>query len=417
MLDSQKLASLKTIESAIFPEYEPVDHSDDEAQEFYITECVKNLCRYKNYLDLTWEDVAEVAHTRLGLPWKEGYYRRNFGEYALENLRGESEFLEETSNRDPFEDRVLELKKERVKLSDERLQNNAYIRRLAREDTIKEIALEYAEKMSSKKFLDIPKKIDDLSNRDAILCISDWHYGIEVDSVLNKFNPEICRERVTTLTTRTLQHCRAYKIKHLNLLNLGDLIAGRIHLTLRLESRFDVITQIMDVSEILAEMISELSTELKIDYYSCIDNHSRLEPKKTDSLELETLARITDWYLRSRLSNNPNVTFNNNVFGSDIITFKSKGHNIAAVHGDADSPTAAATSIARLTRDTYDLVLMAHRHHFAADELNETLVVSNSSLMGTDQYAFRLRLSAQPSQNLIVVSENNVTEAIHRIVL
>ena len=341
-----------------------------------------------------------------GTTYKEGYFRHNYGDAVR---------LQQTN--DQYEDKLLELKKERVKISDERTQNNAYIRRLAREDTIKEIALAYAEKMTSKKFLDIPKAIKDTSNRDAILCISDWHYGIEVENALNSYNPEICRERVTKLVVKTLQHCRAYGIKHINLLNLGDLIAGRIHLTLRLESRFDVVTQIMDVSEILAEMIAALSSELKVDYYSCIDNHSRLEPNKTDSLELETLARITDWYLKTRLIANPNVEFKNNIFGPEIITLNCRGHNIAAVHGDTDSPTAASTSIARLTRDTYDLVLMAHRHHFAADELNETLVVSNSSLMGTDQYAFRLRLSAQPSQNLIIVSNDNVTEAIHRIAL
>lgn len=369
-------------------------------------EGVEYLCSLKTSLGLTWEDTADISSQVFGTTYKEGYFRRNYGDAVK---------LQEAE--DQYEEKLLTLKKERVKLSDERCQNNAYIRRLAREDTIKEIALTYAEKMSSKKMLDIPEFIDEPSKRDAILCISDWHYGIEVENALNKFSPEICKQRVSKLTSKTLQHCRAYGIKHLNLLNLGDMIAGRIHLQLRLESRIDTITQIMEVSEILAEMITKLSSELKVDYYSCTDNHSRLEPNKADSLELETLARITDWYLKSRLNNNLNVTFHANPFGPDIITFKCKGHNIAAVHGDADTPTAAATSIARLTRSTYDLVLLAHRHHFAADELNETLVVSNSSLLGVDQYSFRLRLSAQPSQNLIVVSEDNVTESIHRIAL
>lgn len=369
-------------------------------------EGVEYLCSLKTSLGLTWEDIADISSQVFGTTYKEGYFRRNYGDAVK---------LQEAE--DQYEEKLLTLKKERVKLSDERCQNNAYIRRLAREDTIKEIALTYAEKMSSKKMLDIPEFIDEPSKRDAILCISDWHYGIEVENALNKFSPEICKQRVSKLTSKTLQHCRAYGIKHLNLLNLGDMIAGRIHLQLRLESRIDTITQIMEVSEVLAEMITKLSTELKVDYYSCTDNHSRLEPNKADSLELETLARITDWYLKSRLGNNPNVTFNTNPFGPDIITFNCKGHNIAAVHGDADTPTAAATSIARLTRSTYDLVLLAHRHHFAADELNETLVVSNSSLLGVDQYSFRLRLSAQPSQNLIIVSEDNVTESIHRITL
>jgi len=62
------------------------------------------------------------------------------------------------------------------------------------------------------------------------------------------------------------------------------LIAGRIHLTIRFNSRIDVITQTIEVSELLAEFIDELSTYVPIDYYSVIDNHSRLEPNKKDAL-------------------------------------------------------------------------------------------------------------------------------------
>lgn len=378
---------------------------------------IEALCLSKSDFNLTWEDVAEVSSRVLGTTYKEGYFRKNFGD-ALKVKTAIPEDLPEEEVQDEFENRLLTLKKEKVKLSDERTQNNAYIRRLAREDTIKEIALDFAEKMSAKKLLNIPTPVDEVEGaREAILALSDWHLGIEVDNALNQYNPDICKDRVARLTQKTLQHCRAYKIKTLNVLNLGDLIAGRIHLTLRLESRYDVITQIMEVSEILAEQLTELSTDMHVNYYSCVDNHSRLEPKKTDSLELETLSRITDWYLRERLKDNPNVVFHRNVYGPDIITFTCKGHNIAAAHGDLDSPTAAATSIARLTRGTYDMVVLAHRHHFAADELNQTVVIQNGSLMGVDSYSFKLRLSADPSQNLIIVSEDNVTESIHRIIL
>lgn len=372
-----------------------------------ISEGITWLCSIKPSFGLSWKDVAEISGVLFGTTQKEKYFRQNFGD-AVKLAEAE----------DDFEDKLLALKKERVKLSDERTQNNAYIRRLAREDTIKDIALEYARTMTPKKLLDIPAVVDaEAGAREAILSVSDWHYGMEIDNALNKYNPTICRERVAKLTQKTLQHCRAYKIKRLRFLNLGDLIAGRIHLTLRLESRFDVITQVMDVSEILAEQLTALSKDIHVDYYSCIDNHSRLEPKKTDSLELETLSRITDWYLKERLKDNPNIEFHENTYGADIISFSCKGHNIVAAHGDVDSPTAAATSLARLTQKTYQLVLLAHRHHFAADELNCTVILSNSSGMGTDEYSRRLRLSAEPSQNLVIVSEDNVVESIHRIVL
>ena len=44
-----------------------------------------------------------------------------------------------TNEENPYADILAEIKKERIKLSDERTQNNAYIRRISREETIKEI--------------------------------------------------------------------------------------------------------------------------------------------------------------------------------------------------------------------------------------------------------------------------------------
>ena len=69
------------------------------------------------------------------------------------------------------------------------------------------------------------------------------------------------------------------------------------------------------------------------------------------------------------------------------------------------------------TRQSYDLICTAHLHHFSADEHTGALLVSNSSLMGTDSYAARLRLHAKPSQTFIVVSKDNVAEDIKRIIL
>ena len=130
-------------------------------------------------------------------------------------------------------------------------------------------------------------------SREGLLLISDWHYGLEFSNPWNTFSPEIVRERVAKLTKDTIKYCKKYEIGRLHVLNLADLIAGRIHLTIRLESRIDVITQIMEVSEILAEMLYIFHTAgLDVDYYSCTDNHSRVEPDKTQSLDLESLCRI-----------------------------------------------------------------------------------------------------------------------------
>ena len=51
------------------------------------------------------------------------------------------------------------------------------------------------------------------------------------------------------------------------------------------------------------------------------------------------------------------------------------------------------------------------------DESHECLRISNGSLMGVDQYAQDLRLTNKPSQNMIIVSEENVCEVFYRILL
>ena len=71
------------------------------------------------------------------------------------------------------------------------------------------------------------------------------------------------------------------KIQYLYVINLGDLISGRIHAPLRINSRMDVVSQTQQISELVAQFLAELSRHFsKIEYYDCLDNHSRVEPIK-----------------------------------------------------------------------------------------------------------------------------------------
>ena len=70
-----------------------------------------------------------------------------------------------------------------------------------------------------------------------------------------------------------------------------------------------------------------------------------------------------------------------------------------------------------MTEQHYDMLLTAHAHHFNCEEKNRCVALGNSSLMGVDSYAQKLRLSADPSQNLIIVSKDNPVECVYRILL
>ena len=383
-----------------------------------IDDYTNRICSLRSLYKLTWDDVADIINEQCNLKYSESHYRKKYRQF-----KGTDVSCVEVESSDESVQQLKELldniKRERVKLSDERLQCNAWYRRLAREDTLKEIASDFAEKMEAKKMLSISIDVPTLdSKRKAILQISDWHYGIEIENHWNKFNTDIAKERISQLLKDVKRICKESNIGEIYVANLGDMISGRIHQQLRMSSRIDAVTQTMQVSELIAEFLCDLSSVAEIHYFDCLDNHSRVEPNKTESMDLESFARLIPWYLSERLSSFADrIHIHNSAIDSDMLTFDVFNFKVIGVHGHKDKPSAVIDNLTTLNRAHYDLILTAHLHHFAADEKNCTIVLSNGSLMGTDDYAKNLRLDSTPSQNLIIVSPNNITESIYRIIL
>lgn len=367
--------------------------------------------REKQTSNISWKNLTQIINQYADVEHSESYYRKECKKLIQSGI-----LIDEAKTlKDDLEDIITEIKKEKYKLQEERTQNNAYIRKLAREETLKEIAFEFAKTMSEKKVLDSPVLRTVNSNSEGILMISDWHYGIEIDNYFNFYNSSVCKERVQKLLSEVISIGKANNIRKLHVVNLSDLIAGRIHLTIRLESREDVISQIMEVSEILAEFLTELSKHFNIVYSDVLDNHSRLEPNKGDSIELETLVRIIPWYLKQRLLNNSRIEFNTNSFADDIAAFNVFGFNVVAVHGHKDKPSKVIENLSAMTRRRNDLVLSAHYHHMSMDESHECTRISNGSLMGVDTFAQDLRLTSKPSQTMIISTPENIVSAIYKI--
>ena len=395
-----------------------------------VLETIEELISKKIVYGLTWQGIADRIFDSYNVDRSEKWYRDYAKKFSIEIIdptedeNYEVEGITEETIEDEYDDideeailkaLKLEVQKEKVKLSDERIQNNAYIRAMAREETLKEIAADFADKMNKEKVLKDYESHFCVGDTSAILQLSDWHFGMEIDSYFNKYNPEIAVQRLEKLKNQVIEKCQKNNVQTLYVVNLSDLIAGRIHLQIRLQSRFDVIDQVMKVSELLAEFLTQLSKHFNVEYYDCLDNHSRLEPNKALSMKLESLSRIVTWYLKDRqLNDNINI-HTNNTYGMDIIDFNIGKFNILGVHGDIDKPATIVKTLTTYTQKHYDMILTAHYHHFSADEENNTLVISNGSLMGTDTYAQDLRLTSAPSQNLIIVSDNNVCECIYRI--
>lgn len=381
---------------------------EDENENEYIN----RICslKTKNQLTLSWRMLADFLNEQLDMNRSEKWYRTHYYN---------GDFEVNIENPSPEETMLMKIGKLKVKAADERNQARAYIRRLAREETLKEIAANYASELKDSKPLLTTSNLQFIedSENSGILLISDWHYGMVCDNYWNKFDPEICRSRVSQLQKKTIELIHQENVHELTVLNLSDLIAGRIHSQIRIESRYNAVQQTMHVAEILAEFLTNLSNHCNVQYYDCLDNHSRVEPDKNDSLDLESFVLMIPWYLKARLQGNNHVYINGNEFGPDIITCTVAGHNIIGVHGHDDSPVTVLDKLSLMTHRHYELMCLAHRHHFQCDEQHQTLIVSNASLMGVDSYAEKHRLTSYPSQTFIKSTRENVCESIHRIVL
>ena len=369
-------------------------------------EYMRRICDAKKQNKLTWAEVTSIINNELGYTYSESWYRKSYqaGDFSCE------------SDVDDEYQKFIRLQEERIKLSDERAQVRADRRRITREKTLVDIAKIALESLEARRLLPQHTITYDEGVNKAILQLSDWHYGLIINNAWNSFSPEIAKERLMTLLTKVIHKCKSHNVSELYVVNLGDLISGRIHETIRIQNRIDVVTQVLEVSEILAEFLAKIvESKIRVKYISCSDNHSRVEPKKESSLDLESLTRIIDKILQ--LSLGKEVEFLNSPYGDDIATFKVMNYDVVAVHGHKDTPKNIVPNMTLMTRKAYDLALTAHLHHFSADETNETVIVSNGSLMGVDDYAQQLRLTSKPSQNLIICSENSVVDSIHRITL
>ena len=376
------------------------------------TETVNDyICRlglYREKYNLCWNDLIEPIYREFGIELtkaaiRKRYYRSVSNYYTEENV-----------------EQKIQDKTELYRIQSEKQQLNNYYKVLSREETLKDIGIRSAKIIADKYPFDnfSTKYYENInSNKEGILLIGDWHYGITINAdFVNRYNTDIAKNRVNELCQKTIEYIKFYKLRVVHVINLGDMICGLIHLPLRLQSQTDVITQVIEVSELIANLLNTLSNYASVEYYSTLDNHSRLDPNKKDSIQLETLARITPWFLNERFNKNPNVIIHTNyTYTPDIVSCNIKGFKILAVHGDKDKPEQVVDKLTSFTGKRHDLICTAHYHHFTCTEQNFTTVISNGSLMGTDEYAMDLRLSSNPSQTLVIVSPSNVCEHICKI--
>ena len=371
--------------------------------------------------DLSWDEICDVCELDLN---PHELRKRSYGIKAYDDYI-KSKAMEDMSNdmQKDIEDKLLELKKEKVKLNDLRTQVNKSIREQARyEDLLDLLRVEIKSLSNEKPLGNILYNINEpdsltniVSRNECILALSDLHYGIDIDNSWNRFNSDIAKIRMRYMVDKTIKYGKLHGCNICHVLITGDLVNNNIHLTSRLSNRENIAKQTVGVSELISEAIAELSKEFKYITLNMADgNHDRIYPNKSDNDYNDSFIHIIKEFIKLRCININNLIIRDNKHGSEIIELNVCGKKIVGLHGDK---IPAKATIPRLTTmfGKVDYVIRGHVHNSSQDSFGDSKLITVSSFSGMDEYAKHLGLNSKPSQKIIVLSTENNDDCIYDI--
>lgn len=355
--------------------------------------------------DLDWGDIVEL----LGLDLNKDSLRKSqdtiFGGIAVYKKMKDKELISKPSDyQQEVQIQLQELKKERIRLSDERAALNRRLRNEARKESMHDLITECAQSLKTEDNKIKPVCVEEEFEKAAILTLSDFHFGLEINEFNNVYNADVFYQRLNKILGKTIEYIQLNKVRTLYVLGLGDYMSGIIHTTTRIENRENIVQQVIKVSEALAQMLTELSKFVETYYYDVTDNHGRVFPNKEDWENEDNFSLFIRWYLDARFKDNEHIHIMQNTYSNEIGVIEIFGRNYAFTHGHRDKMSDIVQNLSLMTKKFYDAMFMAHCHHYEANEIHGTYVYMNGTLSGTDSYANNGRKTGNPSQNLFIVN-------------
>lgn len=303
--------------------------------------------------------------------------------------------------------KIQELRREKIKLSDARVEYNKLIRQEARKesyaDMVKRIICENVEPMNIPVHYTLFN-----SSTDLLVHLTDIHTGIEIHNWKNDFDEDILKKRIEKFTSDILDIRGMHQSENCYLV-IGEILSGIIHNNLRLQNNMDLMEQFKYISELISAMLIRLANHFNHIYvYTTPGNHSRISPKKEEALDGENMDMLLPFYLKARMQNVKNITICDNTIESEIAMFNIRGNNVFAAHGHKDSPSNVVQNFTMMFNIKPDIVLLGHRHTNAMETVYDTKVIQSGCVSGADAYAMSIRKTNKPEQTVSVISDNGL---------
>lgn len=372
------------------------------------------ISKHEGDIDLSWSEINHI----MGLDYSPDHTRKvSYGVMMYHNMLKNNTVLNSDISEDVNE-KIIELKKERVRLNDLRAEINRQTRNQARYENLLELIADSINKLNKNNpFYDKVITNYDLGNnkKEMIISLADIHYGLNVNDNWNVYNSDIAIERMDKIVNQAMNIGNLHNCKIVHLLVCGDMLNNNIHLTSRLSNRENVTSQIVGVSELLSNTIARLSNKFNyVIVHLTSGNHDRIIPKKEDNDYDDNFANIIKEFIKIRVKNLSNVILDENIFGHDIVKFNVCGKVIIGTHGDKIPNNQAITRLSTMFGKV-DYVIQGHYHHNSISSVGDSKVITVGSFSGTDRYAREKGLICRPTQKILILEDNSNDEILYEI--
>lgn len=349
--------------------------------------------------------ITELLNAEYGSNYDESKWRKDYTQYK----RWKDYILSKNLDKEilaKYEEIRIESEKEKIRKQDQKREYRKLIANQARFEHLRNEIIKAIDNVSKQKRLVFKPHLQSPSNKEGLILFSDWHFGMEVNNTVNKFNKQVFDERVKKLVEKTIEYGKQHNIKTLHVAQLGDLLSGCIHVSTRVQSNENIIQQVQYVSEVLSEILAAFANEFQeVKYYNVIGNHGRTGNKSDVGIK-ENFEYLIPWYIEARLKDFDNVEIVADEDG--FICANIKGKQVIFVHGNFDRIDNAVTRLPQMLGYTPDFIIGGHIHHHYEKEYGKTTIITNGSLIGVDDYAMQNRFYAKPSQKFMVFNDEDL---------
>ena len=382
---------------------------DGETREQYIVRVASQREKY----GYTWDEVAEIINSQLGLNYGECTYRKTYAAFKkLTDAMGgtnDERLLRE------IRDERRELYKERTKLRDERNEYNAMLRSQARYEN----AIDSFSQVIKEHVPAIYEKTQHSSfgnESELIAMISDMHCGMECNNAYTQMRGNWLWHLLDNYLEQVIRIGRSHAARAIHILLGGDLVSGVIHTSLRIEAGRNVIEQVMEASDMIAGFVAACARVFDNVYVHYVGgNHGRVVPGKDDALRGENFDVLIPHYVAAACAELKNVEIIKPL-DTTLDVFSALGRKCALVHGNNDKSSTVSDDLMPITGEL-DYIFMGHTHTTAMVPTRSACrVIVNGSFVATDGYAFDHRYFSRPEQCVMVLSKEG-PDCLYRCVL